>query len=95
MMRAFGERVALNMPIQGTAADIIKIAMIRVWQKLNEQHLRARLIMQVHDELIVEAPEEEANAVARIVKQEMENAVKMSVMMQADVGIGKTWFDAK
>ena len=95
MMRAFGERVALNMPIQGTAADIIKIAMIRVWQKLNEQHLRARLIMQVHDELIVEAPEEEANAVAQIVKQEMENAVKMRVMMQADVGIGKTWFDAK
>ena len=95
MMRAFGERVALNMPIQGTAADIIKIAMIRVWQKLNEQHLRARLIMQVHDELIVEAPEEEANAVAQIVKQEMENAVKMRVAMQADVGIGKTWFDAK
>ena len=95
MMRAFGERVALNMPIQGTAADIIKIAMIRVWQKLNEQHLRARLIMQVHDELIVEAPEEEANTVARIVKHEMENAVKMRVLMQADVGIGKTWFDAK
>ncbi len=95
MMRAFGERVALNMPIQGTAAVIIKIAMIRVWHKLNEQHLRARLIMQVHDELIVEAPEEEANTVASIVKQEMENAVKMRVMMQADVGIGKTWFDAK
>ena len=95
MMRAFGERVALNMPIQGTAADIIKIAMIRVWKKLNEQHLRARLIMQVHDELIVEAPEAEANAVAQIVKHEMENAVKMHVAMQADVGIGKTWFDAK
>ena len=95
MMRAFGERVALNMPIQGTAADIIKIAMIKVRQKLAEQHLRARLIMQVHDELIVEAPEEEAHAVAQIVKQEMENAVKMRVSMQADVGIGKTWYDAK
>lgn len=95
MMRAFGERVALNMPIQGTAADIIKIAMIRVWECLKEQCLDARLIMQVHDELIVEAPESEAKAVAGIVKREMENAVKMRVNMQADVGIGKTWFESK
>ena len=95
MMRAFGERVALNMPIQGTAADIIKIAMIRVWKRLSEEHLRARLIMQVHDELIVEAPEAEAKTVAQIVKQEMENAVRMRVTMQADVNIGKTWYDAK
>ena len=69
--------------------------MIRVWQKLNEQHLRARLIMQVHDELIVEAPEEEANAVARIVKQEMENACKMKVKLLADAHSGKTWYEAK
>ncbi|MBQ2842351.1 MAG: DNA polymerase I [Clostridia bacterium] len=95
MMRAFGERVALNMPIQGTAADIIKIAMIRVWTCLKEQCLNARLIMQVHDELIVEAPEEEAKIVAGIVKREMENAVKMRVLMQADVGIGKTWYESK
>lgn len=95
MMRAFGERVALNMPIQGTAADIIKIAMIRVWQCLKEQCLKARLIMQVHDELIVEAPESEAKAVAGIVKREMENAVRMRVNMQADVGIGKTWYESK
>ncbi len=95
MMRAFGERVALNMPIQGTAADIIKIAMIRVWECLKEQCLNARLIMQVHDELIVEAPENEAKAVAGIVKREMENAVKMRVSMQADVGIGKTWYESK
>ncbi len=95
MMRAFGERVALNMPIQGTAADIIKIAMIRVWECLKEQCLNARLIMQVHDELIVEAPENEAKAVAGIVKREMENAVKMRVNMQADVGIGKTWYESK
>ena len=95
MMRAFGERVALNMPIQGTAADIIKIAMIRVWERLKEQRLRAKLIMQVHDELIVEAPEEEAAAVSQIVKYEMENAVKMRVLMQADVGTGKTWFESK
>ena len=93
--RAFGERVALNMPIQGTAADIIKIAMIRVWQCLKEQKLDARLIMQVHDELIVEASEKQADIVAGIVKREMENAVKMRVAMQADVGIGKTWYDSK
>lgn len=95
MMRAFGERVALNMPIQGTAADIIKIAMIRVWTCLKEQCLNAKLIMQVHDELIVEAPESEAKMVAGIVKREMENAVKMRVFMQADVGIGKTWYESK
>jgi DNA polymerase-1 len=95
MMRAFGERVALNMPIQGTAADIIKNAMIRVWESLKEQCLKARLIMQVHDELIVEAPESEAQIVAGIVKREMENAISMRVEMQADVGIGKTWYDSK
>ncbi|MBQ7121643.1 MAG: DNA polymerase I [Clostridia bacterium] len=95
MMRAFGERVALNMPIQGTAADIIKIAMIRVYNSLKEQCLNAKLIMQVHDELIVEAPESEAKIVAGIVKKEMENAVKMRVAMQADVGIGKTWYESK
>lgn len=95
MMRAFGERVALNMPIQGTAADIIKIAMIRVWKCLKEQCLEAKLIMQVHDELIIEAPEHEAKTVAGIVKREMENAVKMRVAMQADVGIGKTWYESK
>ena len=95
MMRAFGERVALNMPIQGTAADIIKIAMIRVWECLKKECLKARLIMQVHDELIVEAPESETQMVAGIVKREMENAVKMRVNMQADVGIGKTWYESK
>jgi len=95
MMRAFGERVALNMPIQGTAADIIKIAMIRVYNSLKEQCLDAKLIMQVHDELIVEAPESESKIVAGIVKREMENAVKMRVAMQADVGVGKTWYESK
>ena len=95
MTRAFGERVALNMPIQGTAADIIKIAMIRVWKRLREECSNARLIMQVHDELIVEAPESEAETVAQIVKSEMENAVNMKAAMQADVGVGKTWYDSK
>ena len=69
--------------------------MIRVWQCIKEQKLDARLIMQVHDELIVEASEKQADIVAGIVKREMENAVKMRVPMQADVGIGKTWYDSK
>ena len=95
MMRAFGERVARNMPIQGTAADIIKIAMIRVYRELKKQCFGARLIMQVHDELIIEAPAEEADKVASIVKREMEHAVKMRVSMQADVGVGKSWYESK
>ncbi len=90
-LRAFGERVARNMPIQGTAADIIKLAMVRVEKRLTEEGLDAKLIMQVHDELIVEAKEEISKKVAEILKFEMENAVSMSVPMKVDVGIGKTW----
>lgn len=95
MTRAFGERVARNMPIQGTAADIIKIAMVQVDKRLSEEKLKARLILQVHDELIVEAPENEASLAAKILKEEMENAVKLSVPLTADHGVGKTWYDAK
>ncbi|MBQ1546221.1 MAG: DNA polymerase I [Clostridia bacterium] len=94
-MRSFGERVARNMPIQGTAADIIKIAMIRVYRRLKAENLRSRLILQVHDELIVEAPDDEAQKAADIVREEMENAVKLSVPLTADAHIGKTWYDAK
>ena len=94
-LRAFGERVARNMPIQGSAADIIKIAMINVSRRLREENLNARLILQVHDELIVEAPEAETIAVANILKVEMENAAKLNVPLVADANIGKTWFDAK
>ena len=94
-MRSFGERVARNMPIQGAAADIIKLAMIRVENRLEKEKLRARLILQVHDELIVEAPEEEAQQVAALLKEEMESAVQLSVPMIADANIGKTWYDAK
>lgn len=94
-LRAAGERMAMNMPIQGTAADIIKIAMVRVWQTLEKMNFKAKLILQVHDELIVEAPEEEADIVKSILKREMENAVEMKVCMLADVGKGKTWYDAK
>ncbi len=95
MLRAFGERVARNMPIQGTAADIIKIAMVRVYARLKAEKLRARLIMQVHDELIIEAPENEKEKVCALLKEEMENAVEMKVKMLADVNCGKTWYDAK
>ena len=94
-LRAFGERVAKNMPIQGTAADIIKIAMVRVHARMKREKLAARLIMQVHDELIVEAPEAEADVVSKLLAQEMEQAADLGVRLLADVHIGKTWFDAK
>lgn len=93
--RAFGERVARNMPIQGTAADIIKIAMIRVRDRLKRERLESRLILQVHDELIVEAPEAEREQVEHIVREEMEHACTMKVKLEADVHSGKTWYDAK
>ncbi len=93
--RAFGERVARNMPIQGTAADIIKIAMVRVDERLKSEGMRSRLILQVHDELIVEAPLDEAMRAAMVLQEEMENAVKLSVPMVAEASMGETWFDAK
>ena len=93
--RSFGERVALNMPIQGTAADIMKIAMNNVWQRLQSEGLKARLILQVHDELIVECPESEADAVSLLLREEMENAAKLSVPLVAETRAGKSWFDAK
>lgn len=94
-IRSFGERVALNAPIQGSAADIIKIAMIRVSEKLRESGLSAKLILQVHDELIVECKKSEAEKVAEILCAEMENACSLSVPLTADAGIGDTWYDAK
>lgn len=93
--RSFGERVARNMPIQGTAADIIKIAMVRVFRRLRDEGLRSRLILQVHDELIVEAPREEAEKAAALLKEEMEAAADLSVKLLADVHTGDTWYDAK
>ena len=94
-IRAFGERVALNTPIQGTAADIIKLAMIRVWEGLRAAGLRARLILQVHDELILECPLEEQEAASAILVREMEKAVELSVALRADANFGETWHDAK
>lgn len=93
-IQAFGQRVCRNTPIQGTAADLIKLAMIRVFERLKKEIPEAKLILQVHDELIVEAPEEKANAAAEILKSEMENVAKLSVPLVADVGTGKTWYEA-
>lgn len=95
LVRKFGERVAMNMPVQGTAADIIKIAMIRVYERLKKENMRSKLIMQVHDELIVEAPEDEAQKAKEILVEEMQNAQKMKVKLVSDAGIGKTWYLAK
>ncbi len=93
--RAFGERVAMNTPIQGTAADIIKIAMVRVYRRLKKEGLKARLLLQVHDELIVEAPASEAEQVKRLLKEEMEDAVHMEVPMEVSAKTGKTWYESK
>lgn len=95
MLRAFGERVAMNMPVQGSAADIIKIAMVRVYEQLKKQGMKTKLIMQVHDELILEAPEDEISAASMILKEEMEKAVRLNVKLEADVGNGTTWYSAK
>ena len=94
-MREFGKRVAMNTPIQGTAADIIKIAMVQVSRRLKREGLRARLILQVHDELIVECPHGEIEAASQILREEMEQALELSVPLVADVGQGKTWLEAK
>lgn len=95
MLKAFGERVARNMPIQGTAADIIKIAMIKVDERIKKEGLMARLILQIHDELIVEAPQNESMYVAMLLQEEMEKAVDLLVPLKADAAVGKTWYDAK
>ena len=95
MTRSFGERVARNMPIQGTAADIIKLAMIRVFDRLKQEKVDAKLILQVHDELIVEAAQRDASRVEIILREEMEHAAELCVRLRADVQVGKNWYDAK
>ena len=95
MQRQFGERVAMNSPIQGTAADIIKIAMIRVDERLRREGLKSRLVLQIHDELLVEAARDEVEQVSRIMREEMEGAAQLSVTLEVDLHTGETWFDAK
>ena len=93
--RSFGERVARNMPVQGTAADIIKIAMIRVSRRLKAEKLQAKLILQIHDELIVECPLEETETVKKLLEEEMSGAVSLAVPMVAEAGVGENWYLAK
>lgn len=95
MQRSFGERVAMNSPIQGTAADIIKLAMLRVNDRLKRERLKSRLILQVHDELLVEAHESEAEYVKELLTEEMRGAAKLSVPLEVDVHMGENWYEAK
>jgi DNA polymerase-1 len=94
-LQAFGKRAAMNAPVQGTAADIIKIAMVKVYRRLKEEKLNARLILQVHDELIVEADKDCAQRAAEILETEMKNAVSLTVPLIAEVNTGASWYDAK
>lgn len=95
MVRQFGSRIAMNTPIQGTAADIMKIAMINVYNKLKEDDLKSKIILQVHDELLIETLIEEKERVEEILKQEMENVIKLKVPLLADLSSGSNWYEAK
>src|SRR5438034_9046476 len=94
-IRAFGERTATNSPLQGSAADLIKIAMIRIDRALAEQRLATRMLLQVHDELVLEVPEAEQGIASGLVKRHMETAAVLRVPLVVSVGIGRNWVDAK
>lgn len=94
-VRSFGERAAMNMPLQGSSADIIKVAMINVFNRLKREGLKSKLVLQVHDELVIDAPESEVETAAKILQEEMENAVQLRVPMTAESGTGYTWFNTK
>ena len=93
--RSFGERVAMNMPIQGSAADIIKIAMVRVDKALHEAGLQGRLVLQIHDELIVDAPAAEAEVTAKLMEACMEQVADLKVKLIAEAATGQSWYDTK
>ena len=95
MQRSFGERVAMNAPIQGTAADIMKIAMNGVNRRLKENNMKSKLVLQVHDELLIEAYEEELEDVKEILSHEMVHAAKLHVPLEVDMHTGKNWYEAK
>ena len=95
MVREFGKRVAMNSPIQGTAADIMKIAMIKCFYELKKSGIDARIVLQVHDELLIEAAEKDAGKAIEILRESMENAVNMDVKLKVDVQSAKDWYDAK
>ena len=95
MQRQFGERVAMNSPIQGTVADIMKIAMIRVDRRLKAEGFQARIVLQIHDELLVEAPREETSRVKAILEEEMRGAAHLKVALEVEAKTGDSWFAAK
>ena len=95
MQRSFGERIAMNSPIQGTAADIMKIAMIKVYRGLKEKNLRSRLILQVHDELLIETAKDETDVVAEILQDGMTGAADLAVELLIDMHTGENWYEAK
>ena len=94
-LKTFGERASMNMPLQGSASDIIKLAMVRIFEKFNELKLKSKLILQVHDELVVDVYPEELEEVKKILKEEMENVVKLEVKLLVNIECGKTWYEAK
>ena len=95
VLQAAGKRIAMNTPVQGTAADLIKIAMINVYNRLKKENLDAHLILQVHDELIVESSDADCEKAKRILQEEMQNVCKMRVPLSVDVNEGASWYDAK
>jgi DNA polymerase-1 len=95
MLQAAGKRIAMNTPVQGTAADLIKIAMVNVYRRLREEKLDARLILQVHDELIIEASAEDSGRASEILGEEMRSVCEMRVPLAVDVNEGESWYDAK
>ena len=95
MVRQFGERAAMNTPIQGTAADIMKIAMIKVQNELKNRNMKSKIVLQVHDEMMIEAPIEEAEIVKNIVKESMESAVTLKIPLIAEVSEAENWYECK
>ena len=95
MQRSFGERIAMNSPIQGTAADIIKIAMLNVWRALKENNMKSRLVLQVHDELLIETAKGEEEQVRRIMEEGMSSAAALLVKLEIDLHTGDNWYEAK
>jgi len=93
-VRQFAERIAINAPIQGTAADLIKVAMINIHRRLHKEKRRSKLILQIHDELVLEVPEDEVEAIKALVKEEMEGVTKLFIPLKVDSGVGKNWAEA-
>ena len=95
MVREFGKRAAMNAPIQGSAAELIKLAMIQIDKALKDSHLKSKMLLQVHDELIFNVPEEEIDVMQKLVQETMEHAMTLSVPLTVECAVGKTWYEAK